>query len=329
ALAAAHPEARFVGVDLSGPHVASAKKLAREGGLENIGVLERDFSQLLHEDIGEFDYVVAHGVLSWVSPEKRAALIELASAKLRPGGLLFVSYNAMPGWASVEPLRQLLLFAGVGDTTLERAKRALEFARAMEAAGADYFARNPAASRMLDTMTAVGLPYVVHEYLHEHWIPMYFARVASEMAARDLHFAGVLPAHLNFRDTAISEAHERLLAQVTDRVTFESLKDYALGEFFRRDVYVKGKAERSAAVTNAYLEEVAWGTFAPAERTVKLPHRTVSLEGPLYDAILGALAKGATTFKGADDELRAALVRLIATDVIAPFRAPTHAPALR
>jgi SAM-dependent methyltransferase len=337
ALAAAHPEARFLGIDLSTEHVASAKRLARDGALENIGVLERDFSVLADDDVGELDYIVAHGVLSWVSPEKRKALIDFASAKLKPGGLLYVSYNAMPGWSSVEPLRQLLLFGGQGKTGLERAESGLAFARAMEKSGAKYFAENPAASGMLDTMTKAGLAYLVHEYLHEHWVPMYFARVAWEMAAGDLHFAGVLPAHLNFRDTSISEAHERLLSTVTDRMTFESLKDFVLNEFFRRDLYVKGTPARSTAATNHYLDTTAWGTLGdavPAERSVRLGQRTVTLEGAPFDAIFTALGDGATTLGAlaerpalaelGSEKLRAAMLRLIVAERVAPLRAPTR-----
>jgi len=333
-LAAAHPEARFLGVDLSAAHVASAKRLARDGALENIGVLERDFSDLVHEDIGEFDYIVAHGVLSWVSPDKRKALLDFAKAKLKPGGLLHVSYNTMPGWASVEPLRQLLLFGGAGETSLDRARTGLEFARSMQRAGAEYFLKNPAASEMLETMARAGLPYVVHEYLHEHWAPMYFARVAWEMAASDLHFVGVLPIHLNFRDTALTESNEKLLASVTDRVTFESLKDFAVDEFFRRDLYVKGVVPRSTTVTDDYLDSTAWGMLAsgpPAERNVKLPHRTVSLGGATFDALFAALAEGAATLPVLAErsglgiaKLRAALLRLIVAEEVLPMRAATR-----
>jgi SAM-dependent methyltransferase len=339
-LAAAHPEARFLGVDLSAAHVASAKRLARDGALENVGVLERDFSALLDEDIGEFDYIVAHGVLSWVSPEKRKALIDFAKAKLKPGGILNVSYNTMPGWASVEPLRQLLLFGGKGETSLERARSGLEFAKSMQRAGAEYFVKNAAASEMLDTMTRAGLPYVVHEYLHEHWAPMYFARVAWEMAASDLHFVGVLPVHLNFRDTAVPEASERLLASVTDRVTFESLKDFAIDEFFRRDIYVKGTAPRSTAATELYLDSTPWGTLAnepPAERTVRLQSRTVSLEGPTFDALFAALAEGAATLPAlvargglegiGIEKARAAMLKLIVAEHVLPMRAATGSVA--
>jgi SAM-dependent methyltransferase len=349
ALAAAHPEGRFLGIDISPEHIASARKLAREGGLDNIGFLERDLAALLHEDIGEFDYIVAHGVLSWVSPTVRQALILLASAKLRPGGLLYVSYNTMPGWGSVEPLRQLLLSPLVGETggsspiagtSLDRARRGLEFANAMESAGAGYFVKNPAASEMLATMMRAGLPYVVHEYLHEHWTPMYFARVAWEMAQCDLHFVGNLPALLDFRDTAIPESLEHVFRGVTDRITFESLKDFALNEFFRRDIYVKGRVPRSVETTNDYLDATPWATekrTPPAERFEKLPHRTLAFDGPVYDALFPALAEGAASVSAlADrpelatfgrDAVRAALLRLAIAERVLPMRASTRAPA--
>jgi SAM-dependent methyltransferase len=355
ALAAAHPQGRFLGIDISGTHVASAKRLARDGGLENIGFLERDFADLVDEDVGDFDYVVAHGVLSWVSPEKRKALMEFARAKLKPGGLLFVSYNAMPGWASVEPLRQLLLSPvgegardGAGEgASLERARRGVEFAQAMERAGAEYFAKNPAASEMLATMAKAGLPYVIHEYLHEHWVPMYFARVAWEMAAHDLHFAGVQPLFMNFRDTAVPEGLERLFAPANDRVTFESLKDFAVNEFFRRDVYVKGSAHRpsndaqATRATTAYLDSTPWGTLAsalPDERRVTLPHRTVDLAEPVVGALFAALTEGATALPELAqrselagfglEKLRDALRTLLVAELVFPMREATRSAAV-
>lgn len=348
ALAAAHPTSRFLGIDLSAQHVASAKRLARDGALENVGVLQRDFSDLVDDDIGEFDYIVAHGVLSWVGPDTRAAAIAFARSKLKPGGLLHVSYNAMPGWASVEPLRQLLLFGGAGSgpsptSSLERARRGLELARAMEQAGADYFAKNPSASEMLATMTRAGLPYVIHEYLHEHWIPMYFARVAWEMGQSGLRFVGSLPPSSNLRETAISEAQEKLHARVIDRLTFESLKDFATDEFFRRDVFVKARGADDMAIAAspstppATLDGVLWGTLTralPAGRDVKLPHRTVTLDDPLLATMHAALARGATSlsalarspeFAGTDlDVLRAALVRLVVTEQVIPTQTRTR-----
>ncbi len=347
ALAAAYPDARFLGVDISAAHIASAKRLARDGGLENIGFLERDVADLVHEDVGEFDFIVAYGLLSWISPEKRKAVLDFANAKLKPGGLLYVSYNAMPGWASVEPLRQLLLSPvspvspvsssatpdDPASAAVERARRGVAFAQSMAAAGAEYFTKNPAATEMLATMAKAGLPYVIHEYMHEHWSPMYFARIAWEMAAADLHFAGVSPVFLNFAETAIPESMDAVFAAVTDRATFESLKDFAINEFFRRDVYTKGRAPRSADVTNDYLASTAWGTLSsalPENRSVALHHRTLKLDAPVFEPLFAAIASGAKTFAELAtrpelatfgvEKLRAALVRLILCDTAIPMR---------
>jgi hypothetical protein len=211
----------------------------------------------------------------------------------------------------------------------------------MAAAGAEYFTKNPAATEMLATMAKAGLPYVIHEYMHEHWSPMYFARVAWEMAAADLHFAGVSPVFLNFAETAIPESMEAVFGAVTDRATFESLKDFAINEFFRRDVYIKGRAPRSADATNDYLAATAWGTLSsalPEDRSVALHHRTLKLDAPVFEPLFGAIASGAKTFAELAtrpelttfgvDKLRAALLRLILCDTAIPMResAPHRAP---
>jgi SAM-dependent methyltransferase len=297
-LAAANPSSRFVGVDLNRDHIASANRLATAGGLDNVRFLERDFSDLADESLPDFDFIGAHGVLSWVGPDKRKALIEFAAAKLKPGGLLYASYNALPGWASVEPLRRLILerAAGFPGTTLERARHGLEFAKRMSEAGAQYFVGNPAAKVMLATMEQMGLPYTVHEYFHAHWVPMYFAQVAAEMAERGLYFVGQLPLHLNFRDLAIPASLAEIFGPVNDRIAFEGLKDFALNEFFRCDVYVNGKVGRSESVARAYFDCTPFGLGeVPLQREVRLPHCTLHFTSAIFDALFPALMQGAST----------------------------------
>ncbi len=346
ALAAAHPKARFVGIDLLPDHVASAKRLARDGGVENIGFLERDFAKLADDDLAEFDFIALHGVLSWIGPDKRAALLELVQRKLKPGGLLYVSYNTLPGWASVEPLRQLVLAPAAGArasaASVDAAARGIAFADALARGGAEYFVQNPSAREVLDTMKRAELPYVVHEYLHDHWVPMYFSRVAYEMAARDLYFVGVQPLALNFRDTAIPPALDELFGAVTDRLRFESLKDFAVNEFFRRDLYRRGKEARSAAATDAYLDATPFARMTstlPKDRSVKLRFKTLDFSGDVFTGVLDALGEGSFTASelaarpalqrfGAAT-VRAALVQLLLAEAIVPFATRTRAAPAR
>lgn len=335
-LAAAYPGARFVGVDVNAEHIAFATGLARRGGLDNVRFLERDFADLSREDLPAFDFITAHGVLSWVSPGKRQSLLDFVAAKLKPGGLLYVSYNALPGWAVLEPLRRLMLdsAAGVPGTSLDRARHALSAVKVLSDAGAGYFAQNPAARSMLDTMTRAGLPYVTHEFFHAHWSPLYFADVAREMAAGGLYFVAELPLYLNYRDLALPKALADLLKGVDNRVAFESLKDFAVNEFFRRDVYVKGQAACSEATTRAYLESTAFA--APAglvQRDVRLPHYTLQFVGPIFDALIPALVESPATVTdlarrpalasfGAA-QIRSSLLRLALAEQVSPMMAPT------
>lgn len=300
ATAAAHPRSRFVGVDLNPEHVAFATGLASAGGLTNVRFLERDLEDLASSDLPSFDFMCAHGLLSWVSPEKRRAAIALASKKLRPGGLFFVSYNALPGWAAVAPLRRLLVdgAAGAAGDALARARQGLGLAKLLHDAGAAYFANNPAAGEMMATMMKMGLPYVVHEYLQDHWHPMYFADLAREMADQGLYFIGQLPLHLNYRDLALPPKLVELFKGVSDRIAFESLKDFSLNEFFRRDVFIKDAVGRSEETTRRHLDTTPFGTLVEAarvQRSVALPHYTLKLAGPVFDALIPALAERVST----------------------------------
>jgi SAM-dependent methyltransferase len=338
-LAAAYPRARFVGVDFNAEHVAFARSLAARGGLGNVRFVERDFADLAHETLPDFDYVCAHGVLSWIAPETRGRLLDFAAARLKPGGVLYVTYNALPGWAAVEPLRRLMLdaSAGVEGSSLDRARQGAGVASLLCEAGAEYFASNPAAEEMLYTALKMGLPYAAHEYFGAHWQPMYFADVAAEMATRDLGFIGQLPLYLNYRDLTIPASAMELFRRVSDRASFESLKDFAINEFFRGDLYVRASTPRDESTTRAFVETTRFGTLAALEhvkREVHLRHHVLRFEGPLFDALIERLAGTPSSLPEllsdpalaghGEEALRPAVLRLLLGEQIAPMQAGPH-----
>jgi SAM-dependent methyltransferase len=341
-LAAASPRARFVGVDFNPEHIAAARALAASGGLGNVRFLEADFAALAREPLPDFDYVCANGVLSWIAPETRRALLDFAAARLKPGGVLAVSYNALPGWAAVEPLRRLLqeTSAGVEGTSLDRARHGLAMAKLFRDAGAEYFTSHPAAQEMVDTMLRLGPRYVAHEYLGSEWHPMYFADVSAEAGKRGLRFAGQLPLYLNYRDLVIPEQARDLFHRMTDRAAHETLKDFAINEFFRRDQYVQGTA-RDEATTREYLDTTPFGTILPARRIrreIRLRHHTLRYDGPLFDALIPRLAEGPVTLPAlatdpalggfGEAATRDAVLRLLLGEQAAPMRPDAPAAAL-
>ena len=337
--AAANPDSRFVGIDLNPEHIHFAQSLALKGGLVNASFLERDFEKILSDDVPQFHYICAHGLLSWVSQAKRKAFVEVCARKLAPGGLLYVGYNALPGWAALSPLRRLIQDGAstVNGDALEKAGRGLALAKVLRDAGTGYFESNPIAKQMVDTMAKVGLPYVVHEYLQPHWHPMYFADVAREMEESDLHFVGQLPLHLNYRNLSLGAVLVELTKDVTDRLVYESLKDFALNELFRRDVYVKGPVMRTDSMARDYLNENLFGSFRThdrAKRQLPLPFTTLDLTGPVYDALISALGERTSTVSEllrmpalhgvSAEQLRESLLYLLMADMAFPMREPSR-----
>lgn len=340
-LAAASPGSRFVGIDLGAEHIAFANKLALKGGVTNAAFLERDFEALRDDDLPQFDYICAHGLVSWVSTAKRRAFFDFCARKLKPGGLVYVAYNALPGWAGLSPLRRLIQdgAASAEGDLLQKAARGLALAKLLCDSGSAYFESNPTAKAMVETMSKAGLPYVVHEYLQPHWHPMYFADIAREMSDRGLSFASELPLHLNYRNLTLGPVLVELTNGVTDRLVFESLKDFALNELFRRDLFVKQSAPRSDEIAREVLDGTVFGTLGFPDklpRELRLPHTTLDLRGPVFDVALPALAEHTLTLADLrrwtslashqPGELREAMLYLLMSGHAFPMREPTSPP---
>jgi len=94
--AATLPNATFVGFDFAARPIANARRMASDLGLRNVRLLELDLREL-PADLGPFDYIIAHGLYSWVPPEVRAHVLPLIARHLAPQGVAFVSYNTLPG----------------------------------------------------------------------------------------------------------------------------------------------------------------------------------------------------------------------------------------
>ncbi len=299
-LAAAYPRARFVGIDIKPDHVDAARNLARRGALENVRFLERDFEDIASEELPKLDYLCAHGLLAWITPQKRTSLFVSAARWLKPGGLLYLGYNALPGWAAVEPLRRFLLdaSANVAGGSEARVRHALAAAKLLCDENAQYFVANPSAKEIFATALEHGVAYAAHEFWNSDWHPLYFADVAEEAARHDLRFVGQLPLRLNYGDLALAPALREALRTVTDRRAWEHLKAFATNEFFRRDVYVKGAVAHAENTAQTFLDTTAFGTLVAAEdvtRELPLAERSLPFSGSLFEGIIATLAARSST----------------------------------
>jgi SAM-dependent methyltransferase len=108
AMAWALPESRFTGLDLAARPLEHGRELAGHLGLKNLDLLHRDLLAV-DRSLGEFDYIIAHGVYAWVPAEVRDHLLSVCRQCLAPQGIAFVSYNSFPGSHLSIMLREMML----------------------------------------------------------------------------------------------------------------------------------------------------------------------------------------------------------------------------
>jgi SAM-dependent methyltransferase len=102
-----HPGSEFVGIDLSARQIATGQRLVDALGLGNCELQAGDIARAVVQP-ESFDYVIAHGLYSWVPESVRKTILPLCRSALRPGGIAYVSYNALPGWRVRGLTRELL-----------------------------------------------------------------------------------------------------------------------------------------------------------------------------------------------------------------------------
>jgi len=121
--AAAHPEALAVGIDLSQVQIDLGRERAQALGLDNLEFVAGDIART--NLTGAFDYIVAHGVYSWVPPDVQEALLAAIGRLLAPNGVAYLSYNTYPGWKAKEVMRDAMLLAsGASTTTADKVRDA-------------------------------------------------------------------------------------------------------------------------------------------------------------------------------------------------------------
>src|SRR5438477_6303081 len=128
-MAEALPEATFVGIDLSARQIEDGLSAVRRLGLSNVTLRRQDILDVTDAD-GRFDYVIAHGIYSWVPPHVREKVLEVCAGNLSPDGVAYVSYKCYPGAYQPQAIRELVLyhlrrFAGAGPQERVRQARAV------------------------------------------------------------------------------------------------------------------------------------------------------------------------------------------------------------
>ncbi|MFD1627975.1 class I SAM-dependent methyltransferase [Azospirillum griseum] len=295
-LAGATPQARFEAMDFNPGHIAGARRLAGDGGLGNARFLDDSFADHAGRDGPPLDAVALHGVWSWVSADNRAILVDLLRRRLVPGGVVFVSYNALPGTLAHMPLRRLLVDRCAADhgPLPDRIERAVAHAARLAATGGGWFARTDGVVERIESLRGKSANYIAHEYLNRDWTAFHHADVAREMAAAKLDFAGAAVPMEQLDDLTLSDAARALVAEETDPTQAETLRDLLTNRSFRRDLFIKGGERLSAAERRRRLRATRFALLVPADDlpdSASTPVGTLRFARALHEPLGAALER--------------------------------------
>lgn len=197
--------ADFVGIDGAETQIALANSRKEVLNLSNIEFIHRDFLTAAECLSGQFDYIIAHGVFSWVPHDVRDAFLKLCTQRLRSGGLLYLNYNTYPGWNVRGMVRQFLLAQTSGEESLTmRGQRAQEVAA--KVVSSVPIGEHPYAQLIANEFRFVSenhVSYVVHEYLSADNHPYWRSDFLTLMSQYDLSY--VADADFNYASRRIPE----------------------------------------------------------------------------------------------------------------------------
>ena len=286
------------GTDFNPSQAGFAQELAAASGA-SAKLYDEAFSDFaLRDDLPDFDFIGLHGIWSWISNENRAVIVDFIRRKLKVGGVLYISYNTLPGWAAFAPVRHLMtehaqILGSEGGGIVSRIDGAIDFTEKLLATNPAFSRSTPQVAERLKTMKEHNRQYLAHEYFNRDWHPMHFGTMADMLEGAKLQYA--CSAHyLNHIDNVnLTADQQTFLQEIPDRNFSQSVRDFMVNEQFRRDYWVKGARTLSSLEQLEALREQQVLLISPRENVSLKTNGAlgeVTMSEAIYNPILNLLA---------------------------------------
>jgi SAM-dependent methyltransferase len=240
ALAARFPNARFLGVDLSTRHIEEGTRRIAALGLTNIELRQADITTLAL-DGAQFDYIICHGVFSWVPLAARQAILRLCGETLAPDGMAVISYNVLPGWHLRSVVRDICLHhAGRDGSPQERVARARQALLRLAQATNEHEPYGQLLRNEARRLAQRPAAYILGEFLAESNAPLHFREFSAWAGQYGLGYlceADIMASTPRMANPDVAD-QIRMLAG-SDPIAFEQNVDFVTGRTFRRSVLVR------------------------------------------------------------------------------------------
>lgn len=235
----------WTGNDFIPAHVSFASAMQETAGTI-VNLSDKSFQEMLETNFDhKFDYICLHGIWSWISEENRACIRSFIRHNLRENGVVYISYNAKPGWASMLPIRDFLsnfikTNLPISENMDAKTKEAINFSSKLLKSKPLYLLANPHAEKRIDNLLSGDIAYLAHEYFNEDWETFFFSEVDASLSECKLNYAGSTDFMSGMDDINITNEQKKVISELHGKGIREDLRDVYLNQSFRKDVWVKG-----------------------------------------------------------------------------------------
>jgi SAM-dependent methyltransferase len=258
-----YPRSRFVGIDVAGTHIESARKIVQKLGLENIEFRVGDVSSCEVEG-GAYDYIVCHGVYSWVTEHVQQRILDVCKTALSRNGVAFVSYNVLPGWRQRGAIRDIMMFGATlqgGSAPEQKLKGGAEF---LEIVAASRKKKDDLYGRYLEEaisrLQTSDPSYVFHEFLEENNSPCLFTEFMERAQSVGLQFLSEARPAFMAADDLEEEAASFLESLRGDVIKREQSLDIFRNRMLRETLLCHGDHVLKRDLRASVLRSLAFST---------------------------------------------------------------------
>lgn len=228
------PQSYFLGIDLSEVQISEGQELCRRLELSNIELKTFSIADL-DSSYGQFDYILCHGVFSWVPPPIQEKILWVCRNLLSPSGVAYISYNTYPGWHLRKIVRDLMKYhaARFEDPAVkvQQARSIVSFMAKASASLDSNLAR--VLAEEAEDLTEAADYYLFHEHLEDYNQPLYFHEFVTRARAAGLDYLGEAWHHTQIENLP-PEVQETLQAISSDLIDLEQFVDFVRSRTFRR-----------------------------------------------------------------------------------------------
>jgi methyltransferase-like protein/SAM-dependent methyltransferase len=272
--AAANPDARAVGIDLSRVQIDLGTQRGRALGLGNLELITGDITSIDPASLGQFDFIVCHGVYSWVPQLVQETILSWIRTLMAPHGVAYLSYNVYPGWKTKEIVRDaMLLFGGDSGTPVEKVRHARAMIDFLEETTPEGSALATALGEYRAVAGNLSDYYLLHEELETFNAPCYFLEMLQRARDHGLAYLAEARPQTMFVGNYGPKVAERLIEECENSQVFiEQCLDFVSNRTFRQSLLVH--AARAPQI-NYHLDRSRYGRlhFAAWVPPVEAPTR--------------------------------------------------------